>query len=200
MKVLVGCEESQRVTLAFRELGHLAYSCDVKPCTGGYPEFHLQGDVRNYLLDSYDLLIAFPPCTYFSRMNFLNYYRKGRFNFNRFANSMPFLRLFLDLYYCDIPRIALENPVPIDLFTALLPKPTMYLQPYEFGEPFSKKTCLWLKNLPPLLPTGLSLEHTSFISVNDSCKKFHTIEEQSTFRSKTFSGVAKAMAFQWGSL
>lgn len=201
MRVLVACEESQRVTIAFRERGHLAFSCDLKDCSGGFPQYHIKADCRSVIeSNSWDLLIAHPPCTYFSRMNFLNYYRHGKFNEDRFRKAMPYVELFNYLWNCSIPRICIENPVPFKLFENLLPPYTMYFQPYEFGENKSKKTCLWLKNLPDLMPTLHVLDHTPLITVHNSFELFDNISDQSTYRSKTFEGVARAMAEQWGCL
>lgn len=200
MRVLVACEESQRVAMAFRDKGHDAFSCDLKPTTGLYPEYHIVGDVRNLLNCEWDLIIAFPPCTYFSRMNFLNYYRKGVFNEKRFNKALEYVDLFMSIYNAPCNRIAIENPVPFKLFDDLLPPYNQTLQPYEFGETYSKKTCLWLKNLPPLIPNEFVLckKYTPLITTNNSFKQFKTIEEQSTFRSKTPFGLATAMANQWG--
>lgn len=223
MNVLVACEESQRVCLAFRELGHIAYSCDIKDCSGGRPEWHIKGNVLDYLnadytqdcdngilffttdgkfhcVSEWDLIIAFPPCTYFSRMNFLNYYRNGVFNEKRFQKALFYVDLFNKIWNADCKRICIENPVPFKLFNDLLPSYTMTLQPYEFGENKSKKTCLWLKGLPPLIPTLHVVEHSPLITVNNSFELYKSIEEQSTYRSKTFNGIAEAMAKQWGNL
>lgn len=146
------------------------------------------------------MIIAFPPCTYFSRMNFLNYYRNGKFNEKRFEKAMYYVELFNKIYNADCPKIAIENPVPFKLFDKLLPPYTMFLQPYEFGENYSKKTCLWLKGLPPLIPTNYCIIRKPLITVNNSFEKYKTIEEQSTYRSKTPYGLAEAMAQQWGNL
>ena len=144
------------------------------------------------------MIIAFPPCTYFSRINFLNYYHNGIFNEERFKKALPYVDLFNAIWNADCKRICIENPVPFKLFNDLLPPYTMALQPYEFGENKSKKTCLWLKGLPPLIPTLHVIEHTPLITVNNSFALHKNVEEQSAFRSKTFIGVAKAMAQQWG--
>ena len=199
MRVLVACEESQRVTIAFRKLGHIAFSCDIQECSGGYPEWHIKDDVRNILNNNWDMLIGFPPCTYFSRMNFLNYYRGGVFNQKRFEESKPYVDLFLTLWNANVPRICLENPVPFKLFKNILPPYSMKFQPYEFGADYSKETCLWLKNLPPLLPTTpYGKKKRTLITTYNSFSEFKSIKEQSKLRSKTFIGVAEAMAFQWG--
>ena len=199
MNVLVACEESQRVCIEFRKRGHMAFSCDLKDCSGGFPEWHIKADCIKVINENeWDLIIAFPPCTYFSRMNFLNYYRNGKFNEKRFAKAQYYVKLFNDIWNAKCDRICIENPVPMNIFNNLLPQYSMTLQPWEFGEEYSKKTCLWLKNLPPLIPTLISIEHKPLITVSNSFEKYKTIEEQSTWRSKTFQGVARAMATQWG--
>ena len=214
MNILVACEESQRVCLAFREKGHNAFSCDLQDCTGGFPQFHIKGDVlpllngncifytsdgcKHFITGNWDMLIGFPPCTYFSRCNFFNYYRNGVFNYKRFEESKKYVDFFFSLYNANIPLICLENPLPISLFTDILPPYSMRLQPFEFGEPYSKLTCLWLKGLPPLLPTLLCTEYSSYVKFNQRIDGVHSIAEQSKYRSKTFNGVAKAMADQWG--
>ena len=201
MNVLVACEESQRVCIAFREKGHNAFSCDIQDCSGGHPEWHIKDNVLNVINDKWDILIGFPPCTYFSRMNFLNYYRNGVFNKKRFYDAKPYINLFFALWNADIPRICLENPVPFKLFKDILPPYTMSFQPYEFGADYSKKTCLWLKNLPPLLPTTpYGKKNRTLITTSNSFSEFKSIKEQSIQRSKTFPGVAQAMSEQWGKL
>lgn len=223
MNVLVACEESQRVCCAFRELGHNAFSCDIQECSGGHPEWHILDDVTKYLNGTsddfcrcplvfytqdglphiapwkWDLIIAFPPCTYFSRINFLNYYRNGVFNEQRFKDAQPFINLFLDIYNADCERICIENPVPFSLFSDILPPYSMYLEPYEFGEKYRKRTCLWLKGLPYLMPTGKCVDFSSYVVLNGNLidGKFN-LKERSKYRSKTFFGVARAMAQQWG--
>ena len=227
MKVLVACEESQRVCIEFRKRGHIAFSCDIKKSTGGHPEWHIQEDVTrilsayrfmppdsfdwyygvNFLTESgryceihggWDLIIAFPPCTYFSRMNFLNYYRNGKFNFKRFEKAKEYINLFNAIYNARCNKICIENPVPMKLFDGLLPKYSMTFQPYEFGANYSKKTCLWLKGLPPLIPTCQARKQKPLITVDNSFELYKDVAAQSTFRSKTFIGVAEAMAEQWG--
>lgn len=198
MKILVACEESGRVTEAFRNKGHEAYSCDIKPTSGNLPQYHYQENVLNLLnREKWDMLIAFPPCTYFSKMNFLNYYRRGEFNEKRFEKAKPYIELFNNLWNADIEKICIENPVPMKLFKDILPPYTMTLQPYEFGENYSKKTYLWLKNLPPLIPTCLNINHKPLITTSNSFKIEKSIEKQSERRSKTPVSIAEAMANQW---
>ena len=208
--VLIACEESQVVCTAFRNKGFLAFSCDLQPCSGGHPEWHIQGDVspllngdcvfytsdgcEHYLPYNWDLIIAHPPCTYFSRINFLNYFRNGNFNYRRFEKALESVKFFMQIYNADCPHICIENPLPINLFKDLLPPYDMRFQPFEFGEPFSKLTCLWLKGLPYLMPTLIS-EHKAFITISSNFPK--SFAEQSRQRSKTFAGVALAMAEQW---
>lgn len=216
MDILVCCEESQRVCIAFRDKGHNAYSCDLQKCSGNHPEWHIiadclgliNGNVHFFTEDGkfhfidkrWDMIIAFPPCTYFSRVNYFNYYRNGVFNQKRFDESRRYVDLFLAIYNADCEKICIENPLPISLFNSILPPYSMRFQPFEFGEPYSKLTCLWLKNLPYLMPTLCCLEYKPFvvISGNMSDLDIKTIAERSKFRSKTFPGVALAMAEQWG--
>lgn len=216
MNVLVCCEESQRVCIAFRDKGHNAFSCDLQKCSGGYPGWHIVGDCldlingyvsfytqdgKKYSIDNrWDLIIAHPPCTYFSRVNFFNYYRNGVFNQKRFDESRKYVDLFLAIYNADCDKICIENPLPMSLFNSILPPYSMRLQPFEFGEPYSKLTCLWLKNLSYLMPTCLVLDHEPYVKINGNMSDLDikTKSERSKFRSKTFSGIAFAMAEQWG--
>ena len=199
MRVLVACEESQRVCMAFRAKGHIAFSCDLKDCSGGFPQYHIKGDCRLVIEShSWDLLIAHPPCTYFSRVNFLNYYRNGVFNEQRFEKALESAKFFNYLLNCGIPRICVENPVPMSLFKDVLPPYDEKIQPYEFNEPYSKATCLWLCNLPLLIPTCHVLDHTPYVLLNGNLMDGRfDIAKQSEYRSKTFYGIAKAMAEQW---
>lgn len=209
MNILVGCEESQRVCLAFREKGHNAFSCDIQDCSGNHPQYHIKGnlldllctdvtfttvDGTSHFVSKWDMLIAFPPCTYFSRVNFLNYFKKTGFNKQRFDKALEMVAFFNTLYNSDIEKICLENPVPLFLFNDLLPPYSMILQPYEFGEPYTKKTCLWLKGLPYLMPTLYCPYTVPFVDLKDS----RSLKKKSKERSKTFYGVASAMASQWG--
>ena len=147
MRVLVACEESQEVTKAFRALGHEAYSCDLEPCSGGYPEWHIQDNVLHLLDKSWDLIIAHPPCTDLA-VSGAAWFKRKQADGSQFQ-SMCFFMQFTDL---KCPRVAIENPIGI--MSTYYRKPDQIIQPYMFGEPFSKKTCLWLKGLPPLKPTN----------------------------------------------
>ena len=223
MNILVACEESQRVCKAFREQGHNAYSCDIEPCSGGRPEWHIRTDVLTLLAPSryhwplsfqyvdailfqtsdgelhevskWDMLIAFPPCTYLTKAGACNIPKHPE----RIELGEQAREFFMKLYTCGIERIAIENPVPMKRFN--LPKPSMHFQPYEFDDgtsdnDYSKYTYLWLKNLPPLMPTvcpDFSYKYPSWCKVNES-----DVKDRAKNRSKTFPGVARAMALQWG--
>ena len=202
MRVLLACEESQRVTKEFRNLGHEAYSCDILPTSGNNPEWHIQGDLINYLQDSWDMIIGFPPCTYMTNGGAVRMYpQKGQIDQDRYNKAMEAKAFFMAIYNAPAKYIAIENPVPMKIIG--LPEKNQVIQPYEFGEPYSKKTYLWLKNLPNLVATNILTEYQPFINggggrkdrVNYQNKKFAV---NSLERSKTFMGIAKAMATQWG--
>jgi len=154
MKVLVACEESQEVCKAFRALGHEAYSCDILPCSGGHPEWHIQGDaIIEAYSGKYDMMIAHPPCTYLSNAGACHLYPKGVLNEERLTKGIDAVYFFRRLLDAPIPRICVENPVQSKVFG--IEKYTQIIQPYQFGHPMAKKTCLWLKGLPPLIPTNV---------------------------------------------
>lgn len=186
MKILVACEESQRVCIEFRKKGHEAFSCDVQPCSGGFPEWHIQDDVLKVINLGWDMMIGFPPCTYLSRAATSQLYPKGILNQERFEKGLKAKEFFLKLLNANINKICLENPVQFKIFN--LPAWSQQIQPWEFGEPYTKKTRLWLKNLPYLMPTLLDIPKASWTLKKSSAKD----------RSKTFPGVAAAMAAQWG--
>lgn len=219
MKVLVACEESQRVCTEFRHLGHEAYSCDILECSGGYPEWHIQGDVLPYIDGScivttmdgtahridgtWDLLIAHPPCTYMSNAGACRMYpRKGVIDPVRFQKAMIAKSFFLKFYYADCPRICVENPVPMKCIG--LPPKSQAIQPYMFGDPWSKKTYLWLRGLPQLQPTKICASYKPFVPSGTSRKLggdsygAKQCAKSSRERAKTFPGIAQAMAQQWG--
>ena len=194
MKVLIACEESQRVCTAFREKGHEAYSCDIEPCSGGHPEWHIQDDVLKHLDKSWDLIIAHPPCTYLSNAGARFLYPKGVLNKERLAKGLEAKEFFMKLYNANCPKICVENPVSSKIFD--MPPHTQEIQPFEFGHPFKKKTRLWLKGLEPLKPTEI-------VEVSESTKIAGNWfnkggKDRQKNRSKTFEGIAKAMAEQWG--
>lgn len=214
MKILVACEESQAVTIELRKLGHEAYSCDIEPCSGGHPAWHLQVDALELLKLHWDMIIAFPPCTYLTAAGNRHYSlrastaekvrlrkeeRKKAFEFfMRFANSS-----------CD--KVAIENPV--GYVNTHWQKPDQILHPYYFGDDAKKRTCLWLKGLPRLKPTNILPEPSPmYICEGEKCKGKAIgwcegmrgvkggQKERSRARSKTFHGIAKAMAEQWAGI
>lgn len=205
MKVLVACEESQEVCKAFRERGHEAYSCDLVPCSGGHPEWHIQADALELLKLKWDLIIAHPPCTYISNAGARWLYAGGKLNLERYAKGLDGKAFFMRFLEADCPKIAVENPIPSSVFE--MPPCTQIVQPYEYGEPWSKKTCLWLKGLPPLQPAEIVEEHKPYCS-SGSYSRSHDPKYKGAsrkggsakVRSKTFPGIAKAMAEQWGGL
>jgi hypothetical protein len=212
MNILVACEESQAVCKAFRERGHSAFSCDIQPCSGGHPEWHIQGDALPLIngdcifqtsdththtqRGAWDLLIAHPPCTYISNagVRFLYPGGKGILNEERLRKGIEATHFFLRFLYANCPRIAVENPVPSTVYC--LPKYDQIIQPWMFGHPVQKKTCLWLKGLPKLEPTDICSERQSSKIAGNWFN--HGGKERQKNRAKTFSGIAKAMAEQWG--
>jgi hypothetical protein len=202
MRVLVACEESQEVCKAFRALGHEAYSCDILPCSGGHPEWHIQDDVLKHLNEGWDLMIAHPPCTYLSKAGTRWLYPNHILNKERYQKGLEAREFFLKLLNANIPLIAVENPVPHNVFE--MPKETQMIQPFYFGHDVQKTTYLWLKGIPKLQSTNSFMNHIPPKFVRDS----KGIRHSKWFmdcgfcsgkeKSKTFSGIAKAMAEQWG--
>lgn len=220
MRVLVACEESQRVCSAFRAKGHEAYSADMIEPSGGHPEWHIKGDVLKVIngrckfttLDGtehelegrWDLIIGHPPCTYLSNAGACRLYpKKGELNMERYALGLKAKGFFMAIYNADCDRIAIENPTPSKIYD--LPPYTQVVQPYEFGHPFTKRTCLWLKGLPKLEPTDVVEPVGPYVCGNAEIWKkqakngrVYGKEKSPKFRSKTFEGIANAMAEQWG--
>lgn len=203
MKVLVACEESQEVCKAFRALGHEAYSCDIQDCSGGHPEWHIRGDVLPLLDEKWDMIIAHPPCTYLTLAGnkwFKPEYRE-RFPM-REQQREDAIDFFMRFVNADCEKIAIENPVCI--MSSRYRKPDQYIEPYYFGEPEKKKTALWLKGLPPLKPTDMVEPIIIHCKSGANEPRWHMEtmklppEERSRARSKTFPGIAKAMAEQRG--
>ena len=199
--MLLACEESQAVAKEFRALGHEAYSCDVLPTSGDNPEWHIQGDVLDHLNDGWDMIIGFPPCTYMTNAGAVRMYpKKGQIDQDRYQKAMEAKTFFMAIYNAPAKYVAVENPMPMNIIG--LPEKTQVIQPYQYGDPYSKKTYLWLKNLPSLMPTKILSEYQPFINGgglrltknNYHNKKF---ANNSLQRSKTFPGIAKAMADQW---
>jgi hypothetical protein len=212
VNVLIGCEESQTVCLAFRALGFNAYSCDLKPCSGAYPYWHLQMDVFEAIkLKDWHLGIFFPDCTYLTcsaewAYKAPPYHQKTKpstlVGKKRIIARAAASDFFIRLYNCSIPKIAIENPVGV--MSTIFRKPDQIIQPYQFGDDASKKTCLWLKNLPILTPTKYAepklingKPRWSNQTANGQ-NKLSPSDDRAAIRSKTFPGIAQAMANQWG--
>jgi len=216
MRVLIACEESQATTKEFRKLGHEAFSCDLLPCSGGHPEWHLQCDVFEVINQGWDLLIGHPPCTFLtgSGVQWLSNPEDKDLPFeerrphpkypDRRKDMLDSVEFVKALYDSNIKHVAIENPV--GLLSSRWKKPNQIVQPYMFGDEATKTTCLWLKNLPELEPTNIvgKGERTFFSSGKshpkwyaDALKNAKTKQERQTLRSKTFLGMAEAMATQW---
>ena len=215
MKILIACEESQAVCKEFRKLGHEAYSCDILDCSGGHPEWHIKKDILEVINQGWDMMIAFPPCTHLTVSGARHFEQK-----RKDGRQQQGIDFFMAMINAPIEKIAVENPVGI--MSTIYRKPDQIIQPYYFGDPFQKTTCLWLKNLKPLYynlePTIFDNnvtatkdkgEFVEFVSKKgakkrqpkwyfDALKNAKTKEERSTLRSKTFPGIAKAMADNWG--
>ena len=201
MRILVACEESQAVTIELRRLGHEAYSCDVIECSGGHPEWHLQVDALELLKMKWDMIIAHPPCTYLTNAGARHLWKGHQLNQERYQKGVEAKKFFMAFLNADCPRIAVENPIPSRVFE--LPKYTQTIQPYEYGHPYTKKTCLWLKGLPALVPADV-VEPVATWCPSGSYSGKHGDKHRGMFttdraknRSKTFPGIAKAMAEQW---
>ena len=217
MKILVACEESQAVTKELRALGHEAYSCDIIECSGGHPEWHIMQDViplldgncsfktmdavEHTVSDRWDMIIAFPPCTYLSNAGACRLYpHKGQIDMERYRKGLEAKEFFLKFLNANCDRIAVENPVSSKVFD--MPKHTQEIQPYMFGHPFTKKTRLWLRGLPPLQETNVVEPIAPYCPAGTGRKnrsKYGAAKrgEDAKNRAKTFEGVAKAMAEQW---
>ena len=209
INILVACEESQRVCEAFRKRGGKAYSCDIIECSGGHPEWHIMQDVipllngncsfktvdgiEHSIDGKWDLIIAHPPCTYLSNAGARFLYPKGVLNEERLAKGMIAKDFFMHFYNADCDRIAIDNPIPSKVYG--LPPYTQTIQPWMFGHPVQKKTCLWLNGLPELQPTNVVEERQS-TKIPGNWFNSGGKERQKN-RAKTFPGIAKAMAEQW---
>ena len=198
---MVACEESQAVTIELRKLGHEAYSCDIIECSGGHPEWHLQVDALELLKMKWDMIIAHPPCTYLTNAGARHLWKGHQLNQERYEKGLEAKAFFMTFLNADCPKIAVENPIPSKVFE--LPQYTQTVQPHEYGHPFTKKTCFWLKGLPPLVPTDI-VEPTATWCPSGSYSHKHGDKHRGMFtkdrarnRSKTFPGIAKAMAEQW---
>lgn len=207
MKILVACEESQAVTKEFRKLGHEAYSCDLLDCSGGYPEWHLKKDVTEVLKEKWDMIIAFPPCTYLTVTGnrWFNIEKYGDKAVQRHKDKKEAIKFFMLFANANCDRISIENP--IGTMSTEWRRPDQIIHPYYFGDPERKNTCLWLKGLPLL--THDKKDHVKpnivvYKNGKGTDSKWHMdtlklpAKERSIVRSKTFQGIAKAMAGQWG--
>ena len=213
MKVLIACEESQAVCKAFRERGHTAFSCDIQDCSGGHPEWHIKGDVlpllngdcvfytmdnaQHYLSGKWDMIIGFPPCTHLCNTG-ARWFTEGRKPIELQYEARDF---FMKIANADSEKIVIENPV--GRMSTYWRKPDQIINPWQFGHTTNKQTCLWLKGVKPLEPTKIipKEERTNEIwkSKFDGKSVSWGSEECAKLRSKTFEGIAKAMAEQWGS-
>ena len=213
MKVLVACEESQAVTKELRRLGHEAYSCDIEPCSGGHPEWHLQVDALQLLKMQWDMIIAFPPCTYLTvtGTRWFNVEKYGEKAIQRQKNRQEAIEFFMAFANANCERIAIENPIGV--MSKHFWKPDQILQPWQFDliedEKTAKSTCLWLKGLNPLVPYITEKPEFSYRewTTPSGKKKRQTLwfyktrclphSERAMSASKTFPGIARAMAEQW---
>jgi hypothetical protein len=201
MRVLVACEYSGTVRDAFLKAGHDAMSCDLLPTD--VPGPHYQGDVFDVINNGWDMVIAHPPCTYLSRAGARWTYEGGKLNDYRYGKGLLAKDFFLKLLNVDCSYVAIENPTPMKVFR--LPAYSQVVQPYQFGHPFSKRTLLWLKNLPRLIPTNVLEDFTPYLPSNTGGKKRGQSFSRGTSKNwkqsaKTFQGIADAMAAQWGNL
>jgi len=210
MRILVACEESQAVTKELRELGHEAFSCDLLPCSGGHSEWHYQQDVFEVIEKGWDMMIAHPPCTFLAVSGARWLYNKdGSKNEDRWnsqAEALDFVQRLMD---APIDKIAIENPISV--ISSQIRKPDQIIQPWMFGDKAQKSTCLWLKSLPKLEPTDIvgkgefkewvckktGKNKKQALWYYEALQKAKTPAERRTLRSKTFKGIAEAMANQW---
>lgn len=220
MNILVACEESQAVCKAFRDKGHNAFSCDILECSGGFPEWHIKDDVLS-LLDGcctfvtmsgqvfsvvkWDMIIAFPPCTYLTVTgnSWFDLKRYGKNAVQRYYDRIHAIEFFMEFALCDCDKVAIENPVGI--MSGVFRKPNQIIHPYMFGDAERKSTCLWLKGLPELIPTDIVEPNVvKYKNGKGTDSKWHVetlglpADVRSRLRSKTFPGIARAMAEQWG--
>ena len=199
-RVLVACEESQAVTIELRNLGHEAYSCDILPCSGTHPEWHLEQDVVPLLTERWDMIIAFPPCTHLATSG-ARWFKQKQLD----GRQQQGIDFFMQFVHVDCERVAIENPVGI--MSTKYRKPDQIIQPWMFGDPHQKSTCLWLKNLPTLKHTE-TVEKGEFKTWTDAktgavkrqAKWVYDLAKNGGKRSKTFPGIARAMAQQWGAI
>lgn len=217
MKILAACEESQAVTIQGRLHGHEVYSCDLFECSGGHPEWHIQGDVLQLLNGNcefvtmngakhsiegrWDMIIAFPPCTKTSNAGARHLWKGGKLNIQRYYEGLCGKALFLAIWAADCAKVVIENPVPSRIFE--YPEPMQSIQPWQYGHPFTKKTLLWGRGVQPLEPTDIVMPTATWCPSgsysgkhNDKHRGMFTTDRAKN-RSKTFPGIAKAMIEQW---
>ena len=217
MKVLIACEESQAVCIEGRKLGHEVYSCDILECSGGHPEWHIQGDVipllngncafktmdgvEHRIAGEWDMIIAFVPCTKTSNAGARHLYKGGKLNLQRYYDGLCGKALFLTVWAANCDKVIIENPTPSKVFD--YPEPAQKIQPFQFGHPFTKLTLLWERGVVPLVPTCI-VPHERTWCPSGSYSGKHNEKHRGMFttdrarnRSKTFPGIAKAMAEQW---
>ena len=217
MKILIACEESQAVCTEMRRLGHDTYSCDIQECSGGHPEWHIMGDVLPLLngqcefttMDGeahriegrWDMIIAHPPCTKTSNAGARHLYKGGELNIPRYYEGLCGKALFMAIWAADCERVIIENPLPSRIFA--FPPETQRIQPFEYGDPYTKLTLLWERGVERLVPTNI-VEPTATWCPSGSYSHKHGERHRGMFttdraknRSKTFPGIARAMAEQW---
>ena len=204
LKILVACEESQAITIAMRKRGHIAFSCDLLDSSGGYPQWHIRGDVTKLLKQNWDIILAFPPCTYLTVTGnrWFNIDRYGEKAIKRHDDRKKAIEFFMTFVHANCDKIAIENPVGI--MSTHYRQPDQIINPFQFGDPFEKRTCLWLKNLPNLKPTNIvkpppRVKYKSGRTMPGWYANAPKAE-RSKIRSKTFPGVAAAIADQWGKI
>tara|TARA_R110000796_G_scaffold15124_2_gene48656 strand:- start:6519 stop:7187 length:669 start_codon:yes stop_codon:yes gene_type:complete len=207
MRILLACEESQAVTIEMRALGHEAFSCDLMPCSGGHPEWHQREDVSLLLREKWDMIIAFPPCTYLTVTGnrWFNIERYGDKAVKRHSDRKEAIDFFMLFANADCDKIVIENPV--GTMSTKWRKPDQIINPFQFGDAFEKKTCLWLKGVNNLQPTNIvspppRAEYKSGKTMPAWYAEAWNLpkEERAKIRSKTFPGIAKAMAIQWAGI
>ena len=198
LRILVACEESQVVTIAFRKRGHEAYSCDILDCSGGHPEWHIKADIRTLLNEYFDLVIFHPECTFLSNSG-VQWLGKEKGRWQKMLDACEFFNL---RHQFNSPCIATENPIPHKHARDRIGRYDQIIQPYQFGDPYTKRTCLWLKNLPLLFPTQIVNIGKRYIGKDGKSNgsewyQLMPVKDRSKLRSKTFPGIAKQMAAQW---
>lgn len=215
MNVLVACEESQAITIELRKLGHNAFSADLKPCSGGHPEYHICGDVLPLINgccsfatsdgivheqpDRWDMIIAHPPCTYLTNAGACRLYINNKVDMQRYRKGLAAKEFFMKIYNADCEKICIENPSPLKIYN--LPRYSQIIHPYMFGDPITKRTCLWLKGLPFLETTNDVGRPPTVTYIRQDGRKHYRCWTQnrhgSEVRSKTFRGIAVAIATQF---